>query len=554
MRIGLSGYYGSKCTLLTVLLAASILALSSMEYAQAQTPALNTGAPLYMKSVMPEAACTGSASSTSVAPTLSAAGLAINHTITGTMVTGVTIPNTVTISDYVSYIEVSAQSTGDAIGVYGYSASGATITATVPRDALMTISGDIDMETFTIKPVFASVEASRGVVDATRFINNTNIAPLTYGGLPIFLHAHGVFVVTSYGPPIVGNIVITGGVQEVNAGIDAGPTICTMGQSQLIPPPAYLVPVDVGPPLYMKFLETPTETACTGALTGTALLTPDSLYASHAVKDHDSFVKTSYIEVSAQSTGLALAVYNFDVPEDDVASITVPIDALRVISENPSADTFTTRSVLVTIPYLGMNFVFLDNTNIPVSAVDTFPSTLEKLNTNTIILRLDDASDGYSIVAPISAPSSEVRITPAGEPSTPCYTSSATALPHYFSNPVITPNTCSPEQLTTAGTVTTSGLLNLDGSLDISIKDFSAIAGGKFATYYIITGEAGSVSVYNYNIVDGALVFTLPKGGVAAVTANPLANDITVRAAYSTTLLTFDASQHTVVLIQRETI
>ncbi|RNJ76218.1 MAG: hypothetical protein EB830_04625, partial [Nitrosopumilus sp. H13] len=520
------------------LLVASILVLSGIEYAQAQTPALDTSSPLYMKSVTQVSDVCDDTTSTSVTPTLSATGLATSHTI-----------DSQANADFVSYIEVHASSSDTAIGVYGYSASGTTITATVPRAALSTISNDIDTDEFTVTPVFASVVAAAGRTTPTRYVDNTNIMPQNYGLLSIHSSALAAFVVTDGSvSPIQGTIVIESGIRQPTH-VASGPTICAIGPPG---PPSPLVPVDVGPPLYMKFVSS-TETACTGALTGTALLTPDSLYARHAVKDHDSFIQTSYIEVRAQSTGGALAVYNFDVPETDVASITVPIDALRVISENPSADTYTTRSVLITTSAFGFSgLVFLDNENIPRAAVSTFPSTLEKVNENTIVLRDDTSPTGYSLVAPLAAP---IRFDASvGTQSTPCYTSSATTLPHYFSSPVIPNDACSPSELTATGMVTTSGLLNLDGSLDISIRDLSAITAAKFASYYVITGEAGSVSVYNYDIVDKALVFTLPKGGVAAVTADPLANDITIRAVYQTTQLMFDASTHTVATIKRETI
>ncbi|RNJ79358.1 MAG: hypothetical protein EB829_02335, partial [Nitrosopumilus sp. H8] len=196
------------------LLVASILVLSGIEYAQAQTPVLDTSAPLYMKSVEQVEACVGK-TSTSVPPTLSATGLATSHTI-----------NSQANADFVSYIEVHARSTDTAIGVYGYSASGTTITATVPRAALSTISNDIDTDEFTVTPVFASVVAAAGRTTPTRYVDNTNIMPQNYGLLSIHSSALAAFVVTDGSvSPIQGTIVIESGIRQPTH-VASGPTIC----------------------------------------------------------------------------------------------------------------------------------------------------------------------------------------------------------------------------------------------------------------------------------------------------------------------------------------
>ncbi|RNJ77084.1 MAG: hypothetical protein EB829_07140, partial [Nitrosopumilus sp. H8] len=100
-------------------------------------------------------------------------------------------------------------------------------------------------------------------------------------------------------------------------------------------------PLDTGAPLYMKSV-IPVTTECEGSLTGTAMLTEDGLFTNHTIKDRDSFVKTAYIEVHARSTDKSIGVYNFAVPGNNTVNVTIPLDALRTISDIVETEIFTT--------------------------------------------------------------------------------------------------------------------------------------------------------------------------------------------------------------------
>ncbi|RNJ75772.1 MAG: hypothetical protein EB830_05555, partial [Nitrosopumilus sp. H13] len=227
--------------------------------------------------------------------------------------------------------------------------------------------------------------------------------------------------------------------------------------------------LDTGAPLYMKSVDPVTE-QCSGTSTGTITLTGAGLVTSHTVDSSSTLIHLGYIEINAMSTDKSIAVFNYGYdPNNRVISATIPLSALETITDDINAETFTTRPIFSTITASNdVVYKFVNNTAISGIAYATFHSYGPTLFTMIVPNGVDTiANSNFGLtLSPLP------RHATAPNPVL-CSTGSAATLPHYFVGFTIPIMTCSPEERTTAGTVTASGLLNLDGSMDISIKDFS---------------------------------------------------------------------------------
>ena len=120
-----------------------------------------------------------------------------------------------------------------------------------------------------------------------------------------------------------------------------------------------LTPIDTGPPLYLKSVDTVSKVCAgtadvrprvTGPTESTVSLTGDGLSAHFVFPPprDDTHIWLGYYEITAASTGDSIAVYNFDVPRSRIHEMTVPIDALGAISETPADESYTISPIYST--------------------------------------------------------------------------------------------------------------------------------------------------------------------------------------------------------------
>ncbi|RNJ75118.1 MAG: hypothetical protein EB828_05685, partial [Nitrosopumilus sp. D6] len=239
-------------------LIAVLAVLSGVEYAQAQT--LDTGAPLYMKSVDAFAnQCVASGTTTGVShdghAELLADGLFVSHRVPSA--------GDDPTRFLVSYIEVNAKSTGKSIAVYNFNIKDDFIyNATVPISALNTITDNVNGDVYTTRLIISTIDSSLGAV---LFINHTEITAAIYKPLPVYLRdalSEGTIVIAPGGVPTA-----IGGALASFATISDPPNVthCSTGSAQ-VDPSLIGPPVSTGN-LFIRQIDSTATSACTSNVT-----------------------------------------------------------------------------------------------------------------------------------------------------------------------------------------------------------------------------------------------------------------------------------------------
>ncbi|RNJ74712.1 MAG: hypothetical protein EB828_06545 [Nitrosopumilus sp. D6] len=167
-----------------------------------------------------------------------------------------------------------------------------------------------------------------------------------------------------------------------------------------------LTTLDTGAPLYLKSVDTVANACAASRLfsatsDGTASLTSDGLSASFMFPSgaDSTHLKIPYYEITAASTDMSIAVYNFDAPRHRVHEITVPIATLGTISEDPPNDSYTIKPIHSTVNHArntGANEIFINHPEITVAIYLTLDSFQrgERFPPVTVILNPESGSTG----------------------------------------------------------------------------------------------------------------------------------------------------------------